>query len=281
MPYMTAAKNVMLDALANGRSPALQITHVGVLRADAGKAVTGAASTDVFTSTAHGYSNGDLVVLADGGKSVTGTASTDVLSSTAHGYSNGDVVMLSGLTGGAGLSTTVRYYVIGASTDRFQLSLTAGGSAVDFTTDMSAGTVTRVSTLASGAGLVAGRGYYVIGSSTDRFQLALTSGGSAVDFTTDLSAGTVTRLVELSGGSPAYARQAIAFNAAGSGTVDDSTNGAVIDMPPSSTNDYLGHFSASTAGTLLAFNPPSVVETFAGQGTCTVRDADLDLLATP
>lgn len=196
---MTAAKNVMLDALANGRSPSLQITHVGVLRADAGRAATGVASTDIITATGHGWSNGDVVV----GSALTG-----------------------------------------------------------------------------GSGIVAGRGYYVVGVSGATLQLALTSGGAAIDFTTDLSAGTFTRLVEVSGGSPAYARKAIAFNTAAGGTVDDSTNGAVIDMPPSSANDYLGYFSASTAGTLLAFNPPSVVETFVGQGTCTVGDADLDLLAT-
>lgn len=199
MPYTTDGKNVMLDALANGRTPALQVTHVGILRADAGKSVTGTASTDVFTSTAHGYSNGDRV-------------------------------LLSGLTGGAGL--------------------------------------------------VAGRLYFIIASSTDRFQVALTSGGSAVDFTSDLSAGTVTRIVELSGGSPAYARKAIAFNTAAAGSVDDSTNGAVIDVPASSTTDQLGFYSASSAGTLLAFTAPSVVETFVGQGTYTVTDADLDLMAT-
>lgn len=197
MPYMTDAKNLMLNALA-GTNPTTPITHVGILRADAGKAVTGVASTDVLTST-------------------------------AHGYSNGDVVVFSGLTGGTGI--------------------------------------------------VAGRGYYVIDVSTDRFRLALTAGGAAIDFTVDLSAGTVTRIVELTGGSPAYARQRIAYNAAAAGSIDDSTNGAVIDVPAGATTDYLGFYSASTAGLLLAFGAPSAVENFAGQGTFTVTDADLDLMA--
>lgn len=200
MPYTTAAKNVMLDAIDRGTAPSLSISHVGAFQADAGKALTtpfGVASTDTFTCTAHGYSNGDLV-------------------------------LLSGLTGGTGL--------------------------------------------------VAGRAYFVIGSTANTFQLALTVGGSAVDFTSDVTAGTVTRLVEISGGSPAYARKAIAYAAAASGISDDSTNGAVIDVP-ACTVSHLGMFSAVTAGTLLAFGSVTP-EVFAAQGTYTVTDAKLDLMAT-
>lgn len=192
MPLTAAAKNAMLDALG------AVLTHAGILRADAGKAVTGVASTDTFTSRAHGYSNGDLVVL-------------------------------SALTGGSGL--------------------------------------------------VATRPYFVIGVATDTFQVSTTSGGSAVNFTTDLSAGTVTRLVELSGGSPAYARQRITWNRAGDGTMDDASVAAAIDAPAGATTDYLGGYSASTAGTLYSVAPLSTVETFVGQGTYTVTDQDIDLLA--
>jgi hypothetical protein len=196
MPYTAAGKNLMLNALA-GTNPTTPISHTGLLGADAGKSVTGVASTDVFTST-------------------------------AHGYSNGDVVVLSGLTGGSGL--------------------------------------------------VAGRVYFVIGVTANTFQLALTSGGTAVDFTTDLTAGTVTRIVELSGGSPAYARKAIAFSAAAGGVLDDSTNGAIVDVPASANVDYVGFWSAVTAGTLLAISAVTR-ETFANQGTYTVTDAKLDLNA--
>lgn len=198
MPYSTAAKNLMLNALV-GTNPTTPITYVGIVRADAGKSVTGVASTDIFTST-------------------------------AHGYSNGDVVLLSGLTGGLGL--------------------------------------------------IAGRIYYVIGVTTNTFQLALTSGGSAVDFTTDVSAGTVTRVVEMSGGSPAYARQRITWNAAGSGSVSEASVAAAIDVPAGAQTDYIGFYSASTAGTLLVLAAPSAVEVFAGQGTYSLTSSVLDLLAT-
>lgn len=196
MPYTISGRNLMLDAL-RGTNPAAPITHLGL-----------------FTDGA--------------GKSVTGVASTDVLTSAAHGYSNGDLVFLSALTGGTGL--------------------------------------------------VSGRPYFVVASATNTFQLALTVGGTAVDFTTDLTVGTVTRSVELSGGSPAYARGAIAFAAAAGGLIDDSTNGVTMNVPAATTVNRVGCFSASTAGTLQEISPVTA-EVFAGQGTYTVTDAKLDLLA--
>lgn len=194
MPYTSAAKDLMLNAL-KGTNPTTPITHVGAY--DAATALT----------------------------SVTGITSTDTFTKTAHGMSNGTPVLLSGLTGGTGL--------------------------------------------------VAGRIYFVIGVATNTFQLALTSGGSAIDLGTDVSAATVTPYVEISGGS--YARVAIAFSTAAGGTMDDSTNGAAINIPAGATVDAIGFFSASTAGTLLVLEVVTP-EAFAGAGTYTVTDADLDLL---
>ncbi len=81
---------------------------------------------------------------------------------------------------------------------------------------------------------------------------------------------------EVSGGSPAYARKAIAFNAAASGTMDDSTNGITFDVPAGTTVTHVGYWSAVTGGTFLA-KSAQTPETFAGQGTYTVTDADLTL----
>lgn len=83
---------------------------------------------------------------------------------------------------------------------------------------------------------------------------------------------------EVSGGSPAYARVAIAFNAASAGSMDDSTNGAQFNVPAGTTVTHVGFWSASTAGTFLAYDDVTS-ETFAAQGTYTVTDADLDLNA--
>jgi hypothetical protein len=197
MAYTTAGKNLMLDAL-RGSNPTVPITHVGLFDED--PAIT----------------------------TVTGTASTDLLNKSSHGLSNGNLVVLRSLTGGTGLANEVPYYVVGVSGSDFQLSLT--------------------------------------------------SGGSAINFTTDISSVSVIRLVEISGGSPAYARVAIAFAAAAGGQIDDSTNGAAVNVPSGATVNYVGFFSASTNGTLLCIDDVTA-EAFGAQGTYTVTDAKLDLNA--
>jgi hypothetical protein len=75
-------------------------------------------------------------------RSVTGLASTDVFTSTGHGFVNTDQVYLTNLTGGTGLTAGTNYFIISATTNTFQVSLTSGGSAVNFTTDLTAGVVT-------------------------------------------------------------------------------------------------------------------------------------------
>lgn len=121
--------------------------------------------------------------------------------------------------------------------------------------------------------------YYVVNKATNTFQLALTSGGSVVDLGSDITAtSTTVKLTEISGGSPAYARKAIAYNAAVDGAIDDSTNGAVFDVPAAAVVDSVGWFDAVSAGTLQAWDDVTQ-ETFAAQGTYTVTDADHDLNA--
>lgn len=77
-------------------------------------------------------------------------AADDIIdTSAAHGYSAGDQVKFTALTGGAGLSTDTVYYVISANlgSTTFQVSTTRGGSAVDFSTNITAGTVVKLGTL--------------------------------------------------------------------------------------------------------------------------------------
>lgn len=172
---------------------------------------------------------------------VTAVTSTDTFTKTAHGLVNGDVVILTSVTGGTGGTDPLRY-----------------GNA--------------------GNGDENAEPFFVIASAANTFQLSRTSGGAAVDIGTDITAATVTKLTEVTGGSPAYARKAIAYNAAADGTMDDSTNGAVFDVPAAAVVDYVGYFSAVTAGTLLGIDKVTQ-ETFAAQGTYTLTDSDLDLLA--
>lgn len=79
---------------------------------------------------------------------------------------------------------------------------------------------------------------------------------------------------EITGGSPAYARKAIAWSAASAGSMDDSTNGCVFDVP-ACTVTYISGWNS--AGTVRYFKKAVTSETFSAQGTYTVTDADLDL----
>jgi len=74
----------------------------------------------------------------------TSAAADDIIDTTTpHLFAVGDRVRFSGLTGGAGLSAGVDYFVIAANlaAQTFQVSATPGGAAVNFTTDITAGTV--------------------------------------------------------------------------------------------------------------------------------------------
>jgi hypothetical protein len=77
---------------------------------------------------------------------VTAVAATDLFTRAAHGLRVGDSVMFSGLTGGAGISTTVPYYVVSVpSSGTFKVSVGPPGSnPLDVTTDLTAGTVVGV-----------------------------------------------------------------------------------------------------------------------------------------
>lgn len=75
---------------------------------------------------------------------VTGDQATDVITDTGHAYNVDDQVVFTAITGGAGLVAGTVYYVrnpvAGVS---YQLSLTAGGAVINFTTDITAGQVGR------------------------------------------------------------------------------------------------------------------------------------------
>lgn len=79
-----------------------------------------------------------------------GVAATDIFTSTAHGYSAGDPVRFSGLVGGAGIVAGQVYFVIaaGLTANDFAVSTTVGGATINFTTDLTAGFVQRVITWA-------------------------------------------------------------------------------------------------------------------------------------
>jgi hypothetical protein len=72
---------------------------------------------------------------------VTGAASTDIVTATGSAFIAGQVVRFSSITGGTGLSASTDYYVISPSGTAFSLAATSGGTAINFTTDITAGTL--------------------------------------------------------------------------------------------------------------------------------------------
>lgn len=81
---------------------------------------------------------------------------------------------------------------------------------------------------------------------------------------------------ELSGGSPAYARKAVAWNAADAGNINLDGE-PVFDIPPGGSVRYAGFWDA--AGTIYYGAALLTQEDYTGQGTYTLTDADLNLNA--
>lgn len=100
------------------------------------------AGTTVVVGSVHDASTaGNLNGIFQIGSTLRGvgtvvSAAGDAISSNGHGLANTNRVFVSTVAGEslpAGLSATTLYFVVGATTDTFQLSLTSGGSAVDIT----------------------------------------------------------------------------------------------------------------------------------------------------
>ncbi len=75
---------------------------------------------------------------------ITGVAATDVITSVGHGLQTGNRVDIVAITGGAGLTAADKTYAIRIDDDTFKLATSAAnaaaGTAIDFTTAITAGT---------------------------------------------------------------------------------------------------------------------------------------------
>lgn len=77
------------------------------------------------------------------GRPVTGLASTNVITSTAHGFSDTDAIVFGNLNGGTGLTAGTTYFVRDSTANTFKVAATSGGTAIDFTTDIVSGRADR------------------------------------------------------------------------------------------------------------------------------------------
>lgn len=102
------------------------------------------ANTNYYVISSGLSANAFQVSTTQGGSAVNTTGSQSGVhtlyksTNRTHGYSNGDTILLTKSTTGVlptGLSSSTQYYVINKTDYTFQVSLTNGGSAVNFTTN--------------------------------------------------------------------------------------------------------------------------------------------------
>lgn len=110
------------------------------LQASAG-GITNYQSLNLVGNT---YVRTDNPGAGNSGNSCTADSTTDTFTSTAHGLSNGTVVYIYNAVNGAGWNPANQpspitfpspYFVVGKTANTFQLSLTLGGSAIDITSN--------------------------------------------------------------------------------------------------------------------------------------------------
>jgi hypothetical protein len=87
----------------------------------------------------------------------TSAAADDIIdTAAAHGFVAGQAIRFATLTGGTGLTAGTTYYVISANlaAQTFQVATTPGGSAVNFSADITAGTVAKTGTFVRAVRLI-------------------------------------------------------------------------------------------------------------------------------
>lgn len=165
MPYAIAAKNSMLDALPGTQNVSLHTSYstTGANEVAGGSYARQSLTLAAAASGARDSSNTPQFTLPTvsgvkfvgfwnptgpvflgmaplgGGTPVPFTVddvAADTLEAPAHGFANGDQVtvwQLAGLALPTGLTEGDVYFVVGATTDDLQLSLTSGGAAINLT----------------------------------------------------------------------------------------------------------------------------------------------------
>ena len=109
---------------------------------------------------------------------------------------------------------------------------------------------------------------------TEAFRNAMLTSGAALITHIGLFDGAS----EITGGSPAYARKAVTWAAAGSGAIRPNAD-LTFDIPASATVDGWRGFTASTAGTNYG-GASLTAEAFAGQGQYKLLAASTGILAS-
>jgi hypothetical protein len=179
---------------------------------------------------------------------VTGTSSGNTINLAAHGFANGTLFVFAALAGGSGLATATRYYVVGAATNTFQLSLTPGGTVAALTTDISAAVIFRPGYLVGTAtvpGISTVRLTATNGSGTSPevlFTIGIEPGAPTNDANVDVLCDVVSKLVNEQTDSTVTTVTAVAPN-------QDNTPGVVLGVKEN--DDLMLRLRFVKAGTIV------------------------------
>ena len=108
------------------------LTAAGAYTVDWGDGTTTDHATGTQADKLFDYNS---AALAGTDAPVTFTAATSTVNRTAHGFTNGKTVTFWNIAGTTGVVNGQVYFVINATADTFQVSATAGGSALTLTND--------------------------------------------------------------------------------------------------------------------------------------------------
>ena len=176
---------------------------------------------------------------------VTGTESTNVINATAHGLPNGTPVKFTALTGGAGLTAGPSYYVVTTAADTFQLALTPGGTAINFTTNITAASISAAV-------------WTCIGSDPDGMAITLADLGLTFDAAHGIlkgafkAAGFYNLKFTATNGTGTSAAVYLPIGIEDSGFAVDATIGIEVDIETGAVSRTLGNAVASSASAAAA-----------------------------
>jgi hypothetical protein len=108
--------------------------------------------TAPFDATKSLYAGLSVILLKLSASRVTGATgaeATDTISAAAHPFQDGDRVIYESGTGGTGLTAGNHYYVRDRAAGTFKLALTKGGTAVDFSSALSAASFVKAAVFES------------------------------------------------------------------------------------------------------------------------------------
>ena len=232
-------------------------------------------------------------------------ATGNTVDRTAHGFVDGDIVIFGSIVTTTGITADVRYYVVNATTDTFQVEATVGGGAITLTSNgtgdvyhptttfeelstactftdvgnlvtqtangLSNGDQVIFATIVTTTGIAVDTVYYVVGVvDANDFQVSATPGGAALVLTTDGS-GTTQDSVVQSVAHGYAAGQRVMF----SGIV--STTGLVeaasyYVIEPTADTFKLSADAAATAGAVELTTAGYGILAIPSVGTYTVQD---------